>query len=288
MDIQNRTTIRSCCQCNNVRFSGAGRLVLVAMFLFLSISGGMFAGVSLPSAKSRQTSERIYRQISTGELFPISIFTGREQRAEYRINMVGACDAESMLGRALIELKLVEVSLSNGQGTLAEKYLQRASLSARKQVSCSPTNGFAWFVAFWSAFLAGDLTEGTWEFIDASYKFAPHEAWVALIRLPLLVRLWEVVPAGRRHFILDDFEMLLNEGYVTQCARLYAFGSTELQQGFAGRLSRVAEVKKHQFNYSLRVYETDPIATEQGERDATRLRNSIRDLSEAMTRIDGH
>jgi hypothetical protein len=248
--------------------------------LVLSIFGVVFSLTSLLTATSRQVERRAYRQILAGESFPIAFLAQKAQRGD-EFGQSG-CEGDANLALALIELKLAESSLAEGRSEGADAHLRRASSKAKGHIACSPTNGFAWFVAFWSEFLAGNLTESKWSYIDASYRFAPREAWVALIRLPLLAKMWSVVPADRRGFVLDDFEMLVNEGYASQCARLYALASPDLRFDMGARLTRAIEVKKHQFNSSLGSYDVEPIPTEKGAYDAERLRKSIKGLSDAL------
>jgi hypothetical protein len=248
--------------------------------LSLAAFGVTFALISLLSANSRQVAQRTYRQIRGGESFPTAFLVEEAQRADE--SGQGVCDGDANLALSLIELKLAESSLAEGRSEAADAHLRSASSAAREQIACSPTNGFAWFVAFWSEFLSGNLLESKWRYIDASYQFAPREVWVALIRLPLLANLWSAFPPDRRRFVLDDFEMLLNAGYAAQCARLYAFALPDLQVDIRVRLTKVAEAKKHQFNSFLRAYDAEPIATEKGRDDAARLRKSLKGLSDAL------
>lgn len=222
----------------------------------------------------------MYRQILAGESFSIALLARTSQQADdFGQNL---CDRDASLSLALIELELAESSLAGGRSEGADVHLRSAAAKARGQIACSPTNGFAWFVAFWSEFLAGNLDESKWSYIDASYRYAPHEAWVALIRLPLLTKIWSVVPVARRSLVLDDFKMLIEEGYFSQCARLYANSSPDLRFDLEALLTRVAEAKKHRFNSALSAYDADPIPTEKGEYDAERLRKSIKGLSDAL------
>jgi hypothetical protein len=280
MDTQVRATIADRHLPMGFPSSDRSRVVVRSVFLLLSTFGIAFAFTALLSANSPQTSQRMYRQILAGESFSITLLTRASQRAvEFQQDL---CDREARFSLALIELKLAEGSLAEGRSEEADAHLRSASAQTREQIGCSPTNGFAWFLAFWSEFLSGNLDEGKWRYIDASYRFAPHEAWVALIRLPLLAKIWSVVPVDRRGLVLDDFDMLMEDGYFPQCARLYALSSTDLRFDLEDRLRRKAESKKHQFNSALSVYDVDPIATEKGEYDAERLRKSMKGLSDAL------
>lgn len=239
-----------------------------------------FATSSLLSAHSRQASRKAYRQILAGETLPVTFLTREAQRFE----QVGPewCDGETLLAVALIELQLAERSLSEGRSDDADRHLRNASSRAKGQIACSPTDGFAWFVAFWVDFLSGNLAESTWSYIDASYRFAPHEAWVALVRLPLLAKMGRVVPGPRRSLILDDFEMLMNGGFVSPCARLFAFASPEWRTELLRLLAKLPETRKQQFNQSLRPYDVDPVPTARGKWDAERLRTNLKGLTDAL------
>jgi hypothetical protein len=246
----------------------------------LTIFGIVFAMDSLLSAAGRQASRKTHLQMLIGETLPIAFLARKAQ--QFEDGGRDLCDRDATLGIALIELKLAEAALSEGRSEDADAHLDKASSKAKGQIACSPTNGYAWFVAFWSEFLAGNLTEYKWRYVDLSYRFAPHEAWVALIRLPLLARIWSIVPAERRPLLLDDFKMLVKEGYVPQCARLYAFAPSELRIEIGRILTKIPETKKQQFNASLRRYDVEPIATAKGESDTERLRGNFKALWDAL------
>ncbi len=251
-----------------------------AMFLLLSALGFGFALISLRVANSQRAFEIVYRRIVTGETLPNAFIERMARRGDEE----GSCDGDAKLAVALIELKLVEASLAQGRDVPVEEHLRRARSNVIGQIACSPTNGFAWFVLFWSEVVSGTLTNSAWAHLGASYRFAPREAWVALSRLPHVANLWSLIPTDQRRLVLDDFEMLLNEGYISQCARLYAFASPDLMSGMAGRLMKAPEARKLQFNAALASYDVDPVSTETGGRQTELLRQNLRDLSEALTK----
>lgn len=254
--------------------------------LFLSACGFAYASISLPSAKSRKAQQKTYRQTLVGEALSNAFLNKRVQRFD-DIDK-NPCEFESTLAIALIELKLADSALAKGQSEQADTHLRRASSKTRERLACTPTDGFAWFVAFWTDFLSGNLAQGSWRYIDASYRFSPHDAWVALIRLPLLARMWSIVPDSRRSLMLDDFEMLMNAGFISQCARIFAFASEDLRADLRRLLTKVSESGKQQFERYLGPYDVGAIATEKGKREAEGLRTNWEGLADVLGTGDGH
>jgi hypothetical protein len=264
------------------RGHGSIRLAL----LFLTACGVAYASISFPSAKSRKAGQKTYRQTLVGETLSNAFLNKRAQRFDDLDQ--DPCDIETTLAIALIELTLADSALAKGKSEQADAHLRRASSKTRERLACTPTDGFAWFVAFWSDFLSGNLTQSSWRYIDASYRFAPHDAWVALIRLPLLARIWSIVPDARRRLMLDDFEMLMNAGFISQCARIFAFASEDQRADLRRLLTKVSESGKQQFERYLGPYDMDSIATGKGKREAEGLRRNLEGLADALGTGDGH
>lgn len=226
----------------------------------LAIFGLAFGVVDYPNALRRQAMRTTYRQLVAGETLPGAFLKRRAAAAQERSG-ADACDGRDMLAFALIEAKLAEDALTTGANLVFGDRLTNAKARVERQILCSPSDGFAWFVAFWIEVMDGDLGERAWRYLDRSYRFAPREDWVALIRLPLVARLASAIPEDRLPFVLDDFEMLARHGYVAQCARLYALTPPPLRDALAARLNTLEEARKQAFNYYLRPYPVDPIMT---------------------------
>jgi hypothetical protein len=225
-------------------------------FLGLAIAGMAFSLIDYPRALQRQASRSTYRQLMAGETLPLEFL--RRRTAAPETAGASACDNHALLALALAEARLAESTLASGE---FNAHLTRAGARAEAQILCTPHDGFAWFIAFWHKVLQGELVDGAWRYLDQSYRLAPNEAWVALIRLPLAASLWEIMSEERRRFVLNDFELLARGGHIQQCARLYAISQPPLRESFATRLATLDEYKKRSFNYFLRPYPVDPIMT---------------------------
>jgi hypothetical protein len=66
-----------------------------------------------------------------------------------------------------------------------------------------------WLGVYWSTIRQEGFGPGAATFPGQSYRFAPHEAWIQLIRAPLALRGFGALPCALKDYAAQDFEDIL-------------------------------------------------------------------------------
>jgi hypothetical protein len=103
-----------------------------------------------------------------------SLLTAAEERA--------VCDPLELRGAAIIRIRLFEDAMSASDTRLADERLKLLRSSVDQALSCVPTEGFLWFIRYWSAINAGSPAADHFDELRMSYVLSPYEGWIALRR----------------------------------------------------------------------------------------------------------
>ena len=174
----------------------------------------------LPSLWSGATFDTFAEEIRTGEPFRAEALQalGPEMRA---LTADGAARPYSLRGAALIQLRLAEISISQGTVSHNEQF-HRAEAAVEKALEAMPSDSFLWFALFWLKKNRDGYSSDILPLLRRSYAMGPHEGWIAVHRNELAVPLLPLLPQEMRTRVITEFRDLATHGYPAVAASILA------------------------------------------------------------------
>jgi hypothetical protein len=139
---------------------------------------------------------------------------------------LSACDTHSQRALLLMEMSLAETALRSGTVKEFDQHAKSLESRATRALSCSPRESFVWLLVFQLQVLHGILSEHSFDLLTMSYETSPNEAWISIRRILVAMPLVLVAPEPTRQKILNEFQLLIRNGFVDVAARAY-FGAPE-------------------------------------------------------------
>jgi hypothetical protein len=139
---------------------------------------------------------------------------------------LSACDTHSQRAMLLVEMSLAETALRSGTVKEFDRHAKALENRSTRVLSCTPRQSFVWLLVFQLQVLHGLLNEHSFDLLAMSYDTSPNEAWISIRRILVAMPLVLVAPEPTRQKILNEFQLLIRNGFVDVAARAY-FGAPE-------------------------------------------------------------
>jgi hypothetical protein len=172
--------------------------------------------------------------VRQGEAFPRDILLRIADSAK------GAdCRVETRESALLLRVRLVT---STRPVHLPDQHKDLVDLhdEAQRLLSCSPANSLAWFALFLATTRTDGFSPYALTLLSESYKNAPHEAWIQLIRLPVLLPVVDVLPSPLAAAAMADYANILDNGLDIFAAILISRAAPVLQLRLLDEVCRLS------------------------------------------------
>src|ERR1700733_10942791 len=130
------------------------------------------------------------------------------------------CNPVEMRGAAIIRLRLVEDAINASDTQLADQRLKSLRSSVDLALGCVPTEGFLWFIRYWSAINAGSPAGEHFEELRMSYLLAPFEGWIAFRRSPYVLAIYDALPADLKESALNEMVAIITSGFISEAVNI--------------------------------------------------------------------
>jgi hypothetical protein len=87
-------------------------------------------------------------------------------------------------------------------------------------LGCVPTEGFLWFIRYWSAINAGSPASEHFEELRMSYLLAPFEGWIAFRRSPYVLAIYDALPADLKLSALNEMVAIIASGFISEAVNI--------------------------------------------------------------------
>jgi hypothetical protein len=192
--------------------NAVGRSILVLIALF---SAG-WAVLFFFSPTQDVQLDNIARAVLSGTVFrrnPIA------ETALAAVENRATCNPREIRAAAIIRLRLYEMAVDSLDARLANERLSSLRSSVRKALSCAPTDGLLWFIAYWSAINQGGQVSEHLDELRMSYRLAPYEGWIAL-RSPYVLAIYDVLPADLQESARKEFVAMVRTGLIRDAVKV--------------------------------------------------------------------
>jgi hypothetical protein len=169
---------------------------------------------------------------------------------------LSACDTRSQRAMLLMEMSLAETALR--LGTVKEFDERANSLETRstRVLGCTPRQSFVWLLLFQLEVLHGALNEHSYGLLAMSYETSPNEAWISIRRILVAMPLVFVAPGSTRQKILNEFQLLIQYGFMDVAARAYLSAPEPARSSLEARIEQFDGSKQKAFSDALQKFRT--------------------------------
>ena len=161
----------------------------------------------------------IANRIMSGDSFQQKALPVSEQQLAAAENRA-FCDPLEMRGAAIIRLRLVEDAINASDTQLADRRLKALQTSVDRALGCVPTEGFLWFIRYWSALHAGAAASDHFDELRMSYRLAPYEGWIALRRSPFTLAAYDSLPYDVQEMARNEFVAIVASDFIGDAVKI--------------------------------------------------------------------
>ena len=118
-----------------------------------------------------------------------------------------------------IRVRLFEDAVSNSKIQEIDEHRNALIASIKKGLRCTPTDGFLWFVRYWTEVSGGGGVDAHFEELRMSYLLAPLEAWIAARRNSFALAIYEVLPPDLMEYTVNEYVALVDAGFTARAVQ---------------------------------------------------------------------
>jgi hypothetical protein len=149
------------------------------------------------------------------------------------------CNAKALRDLLIVQLGAAEGSVHALDLSHSDTDTTLVEAISRALLSCAPTESIGWLGEYWSSIRQEGFGPRAVTYLANSYRFAPHEAWIQLIRAPLAFRSFEILPPALQEAAVQDFSDILDVQIFPSAAMLFKAAPITVQ---AKLLDRTCEL----------------------------------------------
>lgn len=161
----------------------------------------------------------IANRIMAGDSYRENVLTSLEPILEIA-NKRPLCSAYESRAVAIIRLRQYDEATSAADLGLIDQRLNSLREATDRALSCVPTDGFLWFIKYWTALKRGGSAADHFQELRMSYALSPFEGWVALRRSPYVLAIYETLPADLKERARQEFVAIVSSSFVGEAARI--------------------------------------------------------------------
>lgn len=200
--------------------------ILLASRLGLAAFGAVWValvGSTIFEPSLRQVAERLGR----GETYDAEGL--RRMASPAAAGEASLCDVKRRRNALLIQLRVASLSIEKADLSRLDKDVGDVAERGKELLACSPSDGFAWLGLYWAELHQGGVGPKAWSDLTQSYRFAPHEGWIQLIRAPLVLRSGSAIPDALRPLAIADFDDIFRARLYPSAAVIYKSASVQMR-----------------------------------------------------------
>ncbi|MDH2343418.1 hypothetical protein [Bradyrhizobium sp. SSUT77] len=196
------------------------------------------------------TVSRVARQIAAGENYDAPLL-----RQIVKMNLPAAqrqCEPKPLRELLVLQLSAADMSVRGTDLAQADADVDAVQLMSRILLGCAPTESLGWLGAFWSGSRQDGLTARTVAFLGQSYRLAPHEVWLQMMRVPLAFRAFGALPPALTDAAVQDFNDVFHDRLISSAAALFIISPTPVRSRLLDLTCDVSERERLAFWFLVR------------------------------------
>jgi hypothetical protein len=217
--------------------------------LLLAASALAWAGSTIPNVMDLTVS-RVAGRVAAGESYDAPLL-----RQIVEANLPAAqrqCDPKALRELLVLQLSAADMTTRSTDLTQADADVGAVQRMSRMLLECAPTESLGWLGAFWSGSRQDGLTTKTIWSLGQSYRLAPHEVWLQLMRVPLAFRAFDALPAALKDAAIQDFDDVFHDRLFNSAAALFLVSPMSARNRVLDLTCDVSERERMAFWYFVR------------------------------------
>lgn len=228
---------------------GGSRWLARGANCLLAAAGLAWAALIVPNVTD-PTVSRVARQIAAGENYDPPLL-----RQIVTANLPSAqrqCEPKALRELLVLQLSAADMTVRGTDLAQADADVSAVQRMSKILLACAPTESLGWLGAFWSGSRLDGLTAKTVTSLSQSYRLAPHEVWLQLMRLPLAFRAFEALPPALADAAIQDFNDVFHDRLFASAAALYVQAPAPARSRILELTCDVSELERLAFWHLVR------------------------------------
>lgn len=157
------------------------------------------------------------------------------------------CNSKTLRELLILQIGIADEMVRSGNLQQADTDTAAVNSQSKALIACSPTESLGWLGMYWSDIRQQGFGPRAVGLLDQSYRQAPHEAWLQLIRAPLALRSFNALPPALQDAAAQDFEDIFRARLYPSAATLYQAATAGAQAKLLDRTCAAAETERLAF-----------------------------------------
>ena len=229
---------------NEVGASSGSRWLARGANFLLAGSALAWVASTIPNITD-PTVSRVARQIAAGENYDAPLL-----RQIVTANLPAArrqCEPKALRELLVLQLSAADMTVRGTDLPRADADVDAVQRTSRILLGCAPTESLGWLGAFWAGARQDGLTARTVALLGQSYRLAPHEVWLQMMRVPLTFRAFDALPPALTGAAIQDFNDVFHDRLFPSAAALYVKSPTSARSRLLDLTCDVSEREKMAF-----------------------------------------
>jgi hypothetical protein len=143
-----------------------------------------------------------------------------------------------------LQIGAADEALRGADPRQADTDIAGVSSLSKALIACAPSEALGWLGAYWSNIRQQGFGPHAVTLLDQSYRLAPHEAWLQLIRAPLALRSFNALPPTLQGAAAQDFEDIFRARLFPSAALLHQGAAASSQTKLLDRTCPALEAER--------------------------------------------
>lgn len=161
---------------------------------------------------------RVAGRVARGESYDPALL--RRMVAENLQSAQRLCNSKVLRQLLILQIGAAEGSVRDPDLRQADADIADIAQMSRTLLGCAPTESIGWLGAYWSNIRQEGFGPRAATYLGQSYRSAPHEAWIQLVRAPLALRSFDALSPELKESALQDFDDIFRAQLFSSAAML--------------------------------------------------------------------
>jgi hypothetical protein len=147
---------------------------------------------------------RIASRVARGESYDPALL--RRMVTENLSSAQRMCNSKILRELLILQIGAAEGSVRDPDLRQADLDVANIDQMSKALLVCAPTESIGWLGAYWSNIREEGFGPRAATYLAQSYRYAPHEAWIQLMRAPLALRSFDALSPELKEAAVHDFD----------------------------------------------------------------------------------
>lgn len=221
------------------------RAVTLAVAVF-----ALFWAAAISKALPTRNLLGLAQGVQLGQVYP-----SRDLKLVLAETSDGDCRVEVRRSALLLNLLLFDRENRGDAATIEGEplgaRLQATRSAAKALLECAPSDGLGWLALYLTSIRQSGFGPDAVAELAATYRNAPHEAWLQTLRLPAVLAVYQALPPQLQQMAIGDFNDLLSGGMLKAVASLIAGSPRAMRETLLDQVCSVSRVQQAVVNNEL-------------------------------------